>query len=115
MASATCFVEIGSKADCLWLAYVSEDDPRDKMQMEALIQMLAAKHLANTVDDRAIELPPPSRKAADAEFPIGTIHYRDTPLRAHPALKAFISSTQNFSPCSSPSGSPAPHGDPSAP
>lgn len=71
---------IGAKADSLWLAYISEDDPRDKMQMEALIQMLAAKHLSGTVDDRAIELPPPSHKAADAEFPIGMIHYRDTPL-----------------------------------
>ena len=71
---------IGSKADSLWLAYITEDDHQDKMQMEAIIQTLAAKHLAGTVDDRAIELPPPTRKAADAEFPIGTIHYRHTPL-----------------------------------
>ena len=66
---------IGTKADSLWLAYVTAETGREKLELEAVIQALAARHIANTVDDDSIVLPPPSKTQAAGDFPIGLLHY----------------------------------------
>jgi len=66
---------LGKRADGLWLAYITEDNAQSQKQTEALIHMLAIKHLSNQVDDKQIILPPPTRIAAQGEFPLGSIYY----------------------------------------
>src|SRR5690349_17001653 len=66
---------LGAQADSLWLAYVSAETPKSKLEAEAFIQLFGARYLSRTVDDRQILLPPPSPAAAAGEFFLGTIFY----------------------------------------
>jgi len=71
---------LGTRADALWLAYVTAETPQSKRDAEALIHLLKARYLSDRVDDDAVLLPPPSVEAASGEFFLGTIHYGRTPL-----------------------------------
>lgn len=73
---------MGSKADSLWLAYLTSETPKAKQEAEAFIQMCAIRHLSRRVDDEKILLPPPSEDLAGGEFLLGRLHYGDQPL--HP-------------------------------
>jgi uncharacterized protein DUF87 len=66
---------LGPRADSLWLAYAMAETLDSKREAEALIQILTAKHLNQTVDEAAVLLPPPSREAAAGEFMLGDIFY----------------------------------------
>jgi len=66
--------------------------------VEALIQLLAAQHLAASVGEEAILLPPPSAEAATGEFLLGTLSYgrmKLTPL--HRRRENFIKHIGIFS------------------
>lgn len=71
---------LGSRADALWIAYITADTPESKREAEALIQMVGIQHLSRTVNDQTILLPPPSAEAASGEFFLGTIAYGTQPL-----------------------------------
>jgi hypothetical protein len=66
---------VGTRADALWIAYLTAQTPLAKRETEALIHMLAARYLSSQVDDHKILLPPPSPEAASGEFPLGKITY----------------------------------------
>lgn len=66
---------VGTRADALWIAYLTAETPHAKRETEALIHMLAARYLTSRVDDRGILLPPPTREAASGEFPLGNVVY----------------------------------------
>lgn len=71
---------VGARADALWIAYLTAQTPLAKRETEALIHMMAAKHLTSRVDDQKILLPPPSEEAASGEFPLGTVLYGQQPV-----------------------------------
>ncbi len=73
---------LGTKADALWVAYVTADTPDSKREAEALIQMFGVKHLSGSVSEQNILLPPPSAAASSGEFFMGTVFYGNQPL--HP-------------------------------
>src|ERR1041385_8190243 len=71
---------LGARADALWIAYLTAQTPETKRETEALIHMVAARYLSQSVDDDKVLLPPPSREAASGEFPLGAITYGKTSL-----------------------------------
>jgi hypothetical protein len=71
---------MGTRADALWIAYLTAQTPQAKRETEALIHMVAARYLSSQVDNHKILLPPPSAEAARGEFPLGTIAYGQTEL-----------------------------------
>ena len=71
---------IGKKADALWLAYITENNPQSKREIESIIQLLATKKLTQTVDEQNILLPPPTEQDAKGEFLLGKIYYGNTAL-----------------------------------
>src|ERR1041384_5938082 len=71
---------MGARADALWLAYVSAETVQSKREAEALIQMCAVQYLGSAVDDGTILLPPPTAAAAQGEFTLGNVVYRNRVL-----------------------------------
>lgn len=66
---------MGRRADSLWVAFVLAETPQAKREAEALIQMLAMRHLDAGVDDQSILLPPPTQEDAAGEFYLGQVVY----------------------------------------
>lgn len=71
---------LGTKADGLWLAYATAETPHDKLEIEGVIQALAAQHLLPTVDSTRILLPPPQYHESLGEFPLGSVQYAGSAL-----------------------------------
>ena len=71
---------IGRKADTLWLAYLTSETPKAKLEAESFIQMCGIRHLSRKVDDAKILLPPPSKDDSQGEFLLGRLHYGETSL-----------------------------------
>ena len=69
---------LGSRADALWLAYLTAETLQSKTDAAVFIHLLCAKHLTTRVDDDGVLLPPPSASAASGEFLLGTLLYGRT-------------------------------------
>jgi hypothetical protein len=68
---------IGARADALWLAYVTSETPRARLEAESFIQMIGVRHLGGRVDSARILLPPPSSVDCVGEFLLGDVFYGD--------------------------------------
>jgi hypothetical protein len=71
---------MGTRADALWIAYLTSQTPQAKRETEALIHMVAARYLSGRVDDHRILLPPPTAEAASGEFLLGKVIYGQSEL-----------------------------------
>ena len=65
---------LGAKAERYWLAYLAEDYI-GKREIEIVLNLLAAKHLAGDVEEKRVHLSVPPRVAAAGEYPIGMVTY----------------------------------------
>jgi hypothetical protein len=70
---------LGPKVEQLYQAYLAEDQA-GKEQIEAYLELLAAKHLPSTVDKEQPALVPPPRELASGDYPVGQILYAGKPL-----------------------------------
>ena len=64
----------GVKMDEIYAAYCAEDT-EGKKQIERYLELLAAKHLPQTLEQVQPELLPPPREQADGEYAVGNVIY----------------------------------------
>jgi len=64
---------LGAKIDKLWFAYLAEDS-EGKREIENILQILRARTLSDTSNEKVLLVPPP-KEIAQGEYPIGMIDY----------------------------------------
>lgn len=65
---------LGARMDQIYAAYLAEDaDGRD--QIEHYLELLAAKHIPQSLGQDEAELIPPSQEQAQGEYPLGWVTY----------------------------------------
>ena len=65
---------LGPQVEQLFLAYRVEDE-EGKEQIEAYLDVLAAQHLPQGVDDSGVDLVPPTREQAHGDYTVGHVVY----------------------------------------
>ena len=65
---------LGARMDQIYGAYLAED-PDGREQIEHYLELLAAKHIPQTLGQDEAELIPPSQEQAQGEYPIGQVLY----------------------------------------
>jgi hypothetical protein len=65
---------IGSKAEKLWRLYTVSDGD-DRREVEEQIELIAAAHLKDDIEDRLPVFLPPTPSLADGEYPLGDVLY----------------------------------------
>jgi hypothetical protein len=65
---------LGARMDQIYAAYLAED-PDGREQIEHYLELLAAKHIPQSLGQEEAELIPPSEEQAQGEYPIGQVLY----------------------------------------
>ena len=65
---------LGARVDQVFAAYLAED-PDGREQIEHYLELLAAKHIPQSLGQDEAELIPPSEEQAQGEYPIGQVLY----------------------------------------
>lgn len=65
---------LGARMDQIYAAYLAED-PDGREQIEHYLELLAAKHIPQSLGQDEAELIPPSEEQAQGEYPIGQVLY----------------------------------------
>ena len=70
---------LGPQVEQLFLAYRVEDE-EGKEQIQTYLDMLAAQHLPQSVDDSGVDLVPPTEEHASGDYNVGQVTYAGKPL-----------------------------------
>jgi len=65
---------LGVRMDQIYAAYLAED-PDGREQIEHYLELLAAKHIPQSLGQEEAELIPPSQEQAQGEYPLGQVLY----------------------------------------